>query len=59
MTAICVCLIQMADGSVQRDFKKILTSAKVTEAFLYFTKSQLDILVSSVYSRNTSYITLL
>ncbi|AWP11958.1 putative inositol-trisphosphate 3-kinase A-like [Scophthalmus maximus] len=37
--------IMMADGSVQRDFKKILTSAKVTEAFLYFTKSQLDILV--------------
>ncbi|KAF0039811.1 hypothetical protein F2P81_008046 [Scophthalmus maximus] len=36
--------IMMADGSVQRDFKKILTSAKVTEAFLYFTKSQLDIL---------------
>ncbi|KAF3838535.1 hypothetical protein F7725_010303 [Dissostichus mawsoni] len=27
----------MEDGSVQRDFRKILTLAKVTEAMLYFT----------------------
>ncbi|KAK5864691.1 hypothetical protein PBY51_015913 [Eleginops maclovinus] len=36
--------IMMEDGSIQRDFKKILTLAKVTEAMLYFTRSQLDIL---------------
>nr|XP_020451686.1 inositol-trisphosphate 3-kinase B-like [Monopterus albus] len=36
--------IMMEDGSVQRDFRKILTLARVTEALLYFTKSQLDIL---------------
>lgn len=50
---------QMEDGSVQRDFRKILTLAQVTEALLYFTRSQLDILVSSVRYENTSYITLL
>ncbi|KAK5896944.1 hypothetical protein CesoFtcFv8_010054 [Champsocephalus esox] len=36
--------VMMEDGSVQRDFRKILTLAKVTEAMLYFTRSQLDIL---------------
>ncbi|XP_028446046.1 inositol-trisphosphate 3-kinase A [Perca flavescens] len=36
--------IMMEDGSVQRDFRKILTLAQVTEALLYFTRSQLDIL---------------
>ena len=49
---------QMEDGSVQRDFRKILTLAQVTEALLYFTRSQLDILVSSIYHENT-YITTL
>ena len=50
---------QMEDGSVQRDFQKIQTLAQATEALLYFTESQLDILVSFVYLRKTSYITLL
>ncbi|XP_044220535.1 inositol-trisphosphate 3-kinase B-like [Thunnus albacares] len=36
--------IMMEDGSVQRDFRKILSLAQLTEALLYFTKSQLDIL---------------
>ncbi|KAM7389868.1 hypothetical protein PAMP_023817 [Pampus punctatissimus] len=36
--------IMMEDGSVQRDFRKILTLAQVTEALLCFTRSQLDIL---------------
>ncbi|KAK2849013.1 hypothetical protein Q5P01_008847 [Channa striata] len=36
--------IMMEDGSIQRDFRKILTLAQVTEALLYFTRSQLDIL---------------
>ncbi|XP_018515835.1 inositol-trisphosphate 3-kinase B [Lates calcarifer] len=36
--------IMMEDGSVQRDFRKILTLAQVTEALLYFTRSQLGIL---------------
>ncbi|KAM9356685.1 inositol-trisphosphate 3-kinase C-like [Symphorus nematophorus] len=36
--------IMMEDGSVQRDFRKIQTLAQVTEALLYFTRSQLDIL---------------
>ncbi|XP_040903631.1 inositol-trisphosphate 3-kinase B [Toxotes jaculatrix] len=36
--------IMMEDGSVQRDFRKVLTLAQVTEALLYFTRSQLDIL---------------
>ncbi|KAF3693988.1 Inositol-trisphosphate 3-kinase B [Channa argus] len=37
--------IMMEDGSIQRDFRKILTIAQVTDALLYFTRSQLDILV--------------
>ncbi|XP_064811179.1 inositol-trisphosphate 3-kinase B-like [Oncorhynchus masou masou] len=36
--------IMMENGSVQRDFKKMLTPAQVTEALLSFTKSQLHIL---------------
>ncbi|XP_078025514.1 inositol-trisphosphate 3-kinase B [Epinephelus lanceolatus] len=36
--------IMMEDGSVQRDLRKILTPDQVTNAMLYFTKSQLDIL---------------
>ncbi|XP_069550556.1 inositol-trisphosphate 3-kinase A isoform X1 [Brachyistius frenatus] len=36
--------IMTEDGSVQRDFRKIQTLAQVTEALLYFTRSQLDIL---------------
>lgn len=36
--------IMMEDGSVHRDFGKILTLAQVTEALLFFTRSQLDIL---------------
>ncbi|XP_010737481.3 inositol-trisphosphate 3-kinase B-like [Larimichthys crocea] len=36
--------IMMEDGSIQRDFGKIRTSAQVTEALLYFTRSQRDIL---------------
>lgn len=43
---------QMEDGSVQQDCRKILTLAQVTEALLYFTRSQLDILVSFPH-RNT------
>lgn len=39
---------QMEDGSIQRDFGKVRTSAQVTEALLYFTRSQRDILVSSM-----------
>nr|XP_054595124.1 inositol-trisphosphate 3-kinase A [Nothobranchius furzeri] len=33
--------IMMEDGNVQRDFRKILTLTQVTEALLYFTRSQL------------------
>ncbi|KAI3351668.1 hypothetical protein L3Q82_020502, partial [Scortum barcoo] len=36
--------IMMEDGSIQRDFKNILSLAQVTEALLYFTRSQLNIL---------------
>ncbi|XP_035524736.1 inositol-trisphosphate 3-kinase A [Morone saxatilis] len=36
--------VMMEDGSVQRDFRKIQTLAQVTEALLYFTRSQLEIL---------------
>ncbi|XP_042349829.1 inositol-trisphosphate 3-kinase B-like [Plectropomus leopardus] len=36
--------IMMEDGSIQRDFRNILTPDRVTEALLFFTKSQLDIL---------------
>ncbi|XP_034546285.1 inositol-trisphosphate 3-kinase B-like [Notolabrus celidotus] len=36
--------IMMADGSVQRDFRKILTLAKATEVLLYFSGSHVDIL---------------
>ncbi|XP_070692988.1 inositol-trisphosphate 3-kinase B isoform X2 [Pempheris klunzingeri] len=36
--------IMMEDGSVQRDFKNMLTLAQVTETLLYFTRSQLDVL---------------
>ncbi|XP_030000639.1 inositol-trisphosphate 3-kinase A-like [Sphaeramia orbicularis] len=36
--------IMMEDGSIQRDFRKILTLAQVTEALLYFTRSQMNIL---------------
>ncbi|XP_063342457.1 inositol-trisphosphate 3-kinase A [Pelmatolapia mariae] len=36
--------IMMEDGSIQRDFRKIQTLAQVTEALLYFTRSQLDTL---------------
>ncbi|XP_034037755.1 inositol-trisphosphate 3-kinase A [Thalassophryne amazonica] len=36
--------IMMEDGSVQRDFRKILTLAQITEALLFFTGSQLHIL---------------
>ncbi|XP_074505740.1 inositol-trisphosphate 3-kinase A [Sebastes fasciatus] len=36
--------IMMEDGSVKRDFRKIQTLAQVTEALLYFTRSQLDML---------------
>lgn len=43
---------QMEDGSVQRDCRKIQTLAQVTEELLYFTRSQLDILVSFPH-RNT------
>lgn len=38
---------QTEDGSIQRDFRKMLCLAQATEALLYFTRSQLDILVSS------------
>uniref|UniRef100_A0A087XU69 Kinase n=1 Tax=Poecilia formosa TaxID=48698 RepID=A0A087XU69_POEFO len=37
--------IMMEDGSVQRDFRKIHSLTQVTEALLYFTRSQLDTLV--------------
>ena len=60
---LCCCVFvfvsQMEDGSVQRDFRQIKTLAQVTEALLYFTRKQLDVLVSSVDPQNTSYITLL
>ncbi|XP_034400152.1 inositol-trisphosphate 3-kinase B [Cyclopterus lumpus] len=36
--------VMMEDGSVQRDFRKIRTFAQVTEAFLFFTRRQLEIL---------------
>ncbi|KAM4585712.1 inositol-trisphosphate 3-kinase B-like, partial [Fundulus diaphanus] len=36
--------IMMEDGSVQRDFRKIHTLTQITEALLYFTRSQLDTL---------------
>nr|XP_043897074.1 inositol-trisphosphate 3-kinase B [Solea senegalensis] len=36
--------IMMEDGSVQRDLRKTLTLAQVTQALLYFTRSQMDIL---------------
>ncbi|XP_014862969.1 PREDICTED: inositol-trisphosphate 3-kinase A-like [Poecilia mexicana] len=36
--------IMMEDGSVQRDFRKIHSLTQVTEALLYFTRSQLDTL---------------
>ncbi|XP_054889864.1 inositol-trisphosphate 3-kinase B [Poeciliopsis prolifica] len=36
--------IMMEDGTVQRDFRKIHTLTQVTEALLYFTRSQLDTL---------------
>ncbi|XP_036934048.1 inositol-trisphosphate 3-kinase A [Acanthopagrus latus] len=36
--------VMMEDGSVQRDFRKILSLTQVTEALLYFTRSQLEIL---------------
>ncbi|XP_053285269.1 inositol-trisphosphate 3-kinase A [Pleuronectes platessa] len=36
--------IMMEDGSVQRDFRQIKTLAQVTEALLYFTRKQLDVL---------------
>uniref|UniRef100_A0A3Q2WSR2 Kinase n=1 Tax=Haplochromis burtoni TaxID=8153 RepID=A0A3Q2WSR2_HAPBU len=36
--------IMMEDGSIQRDFRKIQTLAQVTEALLYFTRSQLHTL---------------
>ncbi|XP_061582325.1 inositol-trisphosphate 3-kinase A [Cololabis saira] len=36
--------IMMEDGSVQRDFRKIQTLAQVTDALLFFTRSQLDTL---------------
>ncbi|TNN40150.1 Inositol-trisphosphate 3-kinase B [Liparis tanakae] len=36
--------VMMEDGSVQRDFRKIRTPAQVTEAFLFSTRRQLDIL---------------
>lgn len=43
----------MEDGNVQRDFRKIQTLAQVTETLLYFTKSQLEILVSFLkYKQN-------
>uniref|UniRef100_A0A3B5KTU5 Kinase n=1 Tax=Xiphophorus couchianus TaxID=32473 RepID=A0A3B5KTU5_9TELE len=38
--------IMMEDGTVQRDFRKIHTLTQITEALLYFTRSQLDTLVS-------------
>lgn len=41
---------QMEDGSVQRDFRNTLTLAQVTEALLYFTRSQLDILVRNTHT---------
>lgn len=40
---------QMEDGSVQRDFRKILSLTQVTEALLYFTRSQLEILVVTLH----------
>ncbi|XP_071387017.1 inositol-trisphosphate 3-kinase A-like [Centroberyx affinis] len=36
--------VMMENGSVQRDFRKILTLAQATEALLFFTRSQLHIL---------------
>ncbi|XP_029021455.1 inositol-trisphosphate 3-kinase A-like [Betta splendens] len=36
--------MMMDDGSIQRDFRKILTLAQLTEALLYFTRRQLGIL---------------
>ncbi|XP_024859980.2 inositol-trisphosphate 3-kinase C-like, partial [Kryptolebias marmoratus] len=36
--------VMMEDGNVQRDFRKIQTLTQVTEALLYFTRSQLDTL---------------
>ncbi|XP_028271921.1 inositol-trisphosphate 3-kinase A-like [Parambassis ranga] len=38
--------IMMEDGSVQRDFRKVQTLSQVTDALLYFTRSQLDTLRS-------------
>ncbi|KAM8908554.1 uncharacterized protein AB9W97_005853 isoform 2-T2 [Spinachia spinachia] len=36
--------IMTEDGSVQRDFRKIMTLAQVTETLLFFTRRQLEIL---------------
>uniref|UniRef100_A0A671X6E2 Kinase n=1 Tax=Sparus aurata TaxID=8175 RepID=A0A671X6E2_SPAAU len=41
--------VMMEDGSVQRDFRKILSLTQVTEALLYFTRSQLEILVVTLH----------
>ncbi|XP_030225026.1 inositol-trisphosphate 3-kinase C [Gadus morhua] len=38
--------IMMENGSVQRDFRKMLSLAQVTEVLLYFTKSRIDILTA-------------
>ncbi|XP_067104071.1 inositol-trisphosphate 3-kinase A [Osmerus mordax] len=42
--------IMMENGKVQRDFRRMMSSAQVTEALLSFTKSQQDIL-RAYYSR--------
>lgn len=44
--SLYLCVRQKEDGNVQRDFRNIQTLAEVTETLLYFTKSQLGILVS-------------
>ncbi|KAF7667617.1 hypothetical protein LDENG_00053530 [Lucifuga dentata] len=36
--------IMMENGSIQRDFRKIVTIAQVTEALLFFTRSHLNTL---------------
>ncbi|XP_026212853.1 inositol-trisphosphate 3-kinase B isoform X2 [Anabas testudineus] len=46
--------MMMEDGSIQRDFRKILSLAQVTEALLYFTKSQLDILSFLSFRKRTT-----
>ncbi|KAL0973890.1 hypothetical protein UPYG_G00212470 [Umbra pygmaea] len=41
--------IMLENGSVQRDFRKTLSDVQVTEALLFFTKSQINILKAYHY----------